>query len=85
MTWLVYLKREWNEPTKQELYLAQIAYVIVKTQAVKKDAKKIKFKDFILKFDTEDKKPEKSSPESRLKKSKTFWGTFLAGSTKRKK
>jgi hypothetical protein len=80
--WMLYLELEPNLFHREDYYLAQIAAFIVKANAKKNVA--IRLKDFLLKFVPE----QKSKPltkEMRLQQSKQFWFNLVGMNKKRKR
>lgn len=76
--WKVLMDREWDEPTRLEHYLAQIAAEIHRTRV--KNPKRIKTESKILKFERKVKiNLEDMDPEERMARSKSHWYTFLGG------
>jgi hypothetical protein len=70
--WNEFFKRQWNEPTKQDYYLAMLASELRQVFSSKKRA--IKVEDSILKFHFVEKvEKEELTPEDKLKRSKAFW------------
>lgn len=80
--WMLYLKKDWNSPSRTDLYLAQIAYQIVRMNVGKKDRTKVKMKDFILKFDTEEKKDTVLSGMERAKRTKSYVSAWLGAASR---
>ncbi len=80
--WMEFLEEEYNRPSRSDLYLAQIAFHVVRMNACEADVKKIKFDDFIFKFDRRSKK-KKSTPLERMNHSKLMWAVRL-GAGRRK-
>lgn len=84
--WMIYLDEQWNEPSKLDWYLAQIAADIRKGPL--KDADKIVPKDALIRFDQEkredddreetDKMPTADRVKQKLDVSKAYW-LALAG------
>ncbi len=74
MQWLEYFEEEEKEKyqriEKQDFYLAQIAAMVVASNA--KDPKGIKISDFYLKLQ-EKKEVKKLTREERVTKAKAFW------------
>lgn len=76
--WKVLMDQEWDEPTRMELYLAQVATEIHRTRV--KNPKHIKMEDKILKFQRKKKVSlEEIDPEERMARSKAHWYGFLGG------
>lgn len=76
--WKVLIEREWDEPTRLEYYLAQIATEIHRSHV--KNPKRIKIEDKILDFKRKVKAaPEELDPEERMARSKAHWYAFLGG------
>ena len=68
--WKHYLSLEMNRPSREDIYAAQIAAEIRRGNV--KHPRKVKTKDFILKFQIGPKKDKRSFVE-RLAASKRYW------------
>ena len=75
MKWLEFFTEEETEKykriEKQDFYLAQIAAVVVASNA--KDPKGIKISDFYVKLNDKKAEKKKLTREERAKKAKAFW------------
>ena len=85
--WCAYLRmkkeEEFESHSKTEYYYACILAEIRRTFV--KNPQKIKWKDFLLKFDLKNpKKAPKVDPEARMEKSKASWKAILGGFSKKK-
>jgi len=77
--WMEYLEREHSAFHREDYYLAQIAAEIRMANARCRSPKRIKLKDFLLRFKTRRKKRQvvPLDPEKRMKRSKNFWLSAL--------
>ena len=69
--WIEFFRKKDKATTKNESYLANILAEIRRSWT--KNPSTIKAKDFILKFGD-----ESETPETRMQKSKSFWGAALS-------
>jgi len=73
LEWIEFLDQEEKRDTKQDYYLAQIAATIVRVNINSKDQKKVKLKDYLLRFVD----PPSPDQEEKMKKSKSVWLSAL--------
>jgi hypothetical protein len=87
LLWVESFEQEWNHPTKQDWYLAQIAREVACVLASTEEKKSRPVKDFLLKFTIPKSSEEKkSSSEEKWKQSKEIWKQVTSfATTKRKK
>lgn len=71
--WCEYLAQEFNRPNRQDYYLASIAAEVRRGSMNCKHPNKVKLKDMVLKFETEE--DQKTSQEADAQ-SKKFWFAF---------
>lgn len=68
--WRAFLEKDLKEPTREEIYLAQIAAEVAKAGFNR--PRRYRTEDFILKFELKGAEPERSSIET----SKAYWMTL---------
>lgn len=74
LTRMAAIESEWDEPSRTDHYLMQIAYYIVAANSEKKDQKRIKFDSFKMTFTDEREEGKPLSAEA----SKTMWTQIAA-------
>lgn len=72
--WCAFLREEPNMFHREDYYFAEILAAIYKKMNPKR-ARRIKAKDFIMKFKSGEEKP--LTPEERMRQSKLAWGAML--------
>lgn len=73
--WQSFLEQEWNEHEVMHYYMAQLTAEVVRSNAAKGRARRVKTEDYLIKFKTRKKSryPSTMTPEQRLNLSKAAW------------
>lgn len=82
-TWRMWLKAQWNEPSRTDHYLMQLTAEIRRGNA--KDPAKVQDEHFKIKFTEKMTEPQTSplSPEDRTKISRSVWGPAIHGKNRK--
>lgn len=69
------MNRRWNEHTKEDYYMANIAATVARASTTGKRSRRFKTDDFLLEFKTKGAAP--ADPVARMNRDKAAWALFL--------